>query len=400
MAHEYRCSACEESRSPALRHITSSYENVPGAILEIDGLHWQHPVTGRHARCQFMVAVGPRAPMVTVFEETRERSTRNNQTSECKESLLKDWFVHRGRPRLGRMDPDGCYMSNEMLDLLHHDLGISTEVIPGEALWRLSITGVIMRLVKRTAHECLLQAVMAHSRLLKHGGYTPLQLLFGHEPAPIEGEAFDDEQPSRSVSVSMGETGKTAVSHEGVVASRSQVSRRTSTEPTYTRCSTLALWNSCLQLESPRSERGFFVHESAAIYRNSEQTQGCMVGSCDSSGSGNGSESRATRRGSWHSLDRGAGDDFCDVHLNTCDISANVKVCQLTETRETVKKSSNVHGHCSGFPFFERHTHVDLRSQHDGSEPRHFSGKIFVRTPTETPRTSSSGMGTGTMNCC
>ena len=149
-------------------------------------MHWQHPVTCRHARCQFVVDVGSRAPMITVFEEIRERSTRNNQTSECKESLLKDWFVHRGRPRLIRMDPDGCYMSNEMLDTLHHDLGINTEVIPGEAPWKLSITGVVMRLLKRTAYihaldqgrdascqECLLQAVMAHSRLLKHGGYTP-----------------------------------------------------------------------------------------------------------------------------------------------------------------------------------------------------------------------------------
>ena len=51
----------------------------------------------------------------------------------------------------------------------------------------------------------LLQAVMAHSRLLKHRGYTPLQLLFGYEPAPIEGEAFDDEQDNRSITVSMAE---------------------------------------------------------------------------------------------------------------------------------------------------------------------------------------------------
>ena len=86
------------------------------------------------------------------FKETRERSNRNNQTAECKESLLKDWFVHGGRLRLIRMDPDGCYMSNEMLNTLHHDLGLNTEVIPGEAPWKLSITGVIMRLVKRTAH--------------------------------------------------------------------------------------------------------------------------------------------------------------------------------------------------------------------------------------------------------
>ena len=96
-------------------------------------MHRQHPVTGCHVRCQFVVDVGSRAPMVTVFEETRECSTRDNQTSECKEPLL-DCFVHRGRPRLIRMDPDGCYMINAMLDTLHHDFGINTNVIPGEAL--------------------------------------------------------------------------------------------------------------------------------------------------------------------------------------------------------------------------------------------------------------------------
>ena len=46
---------------------------------------------------------------------------------------------------------------------------------------------------------------MAHSRLLKHGGYTPLQLLFGHEPTPIEGETLDDEQQGRSITESMAE---------------------------------------------------------------------------------------------------------------------------------------------------------------------------------------------------
>ena len=52
--------------------------------------------------------------MITVFEETRERSTRKNNTAECKDSLLKDWIVCRGRPRLIRMDPDTlCTMTLE-----------------------------------------------------------------------------------------------------------------------------------------------------------------------------------------------------------------------------------------------------------------------------------------------
>ena len=132
-----------------------------------------------------------------------------------------------------------------------------------------------------------------------------MQLLIGHEPAPIEGEALDDEQPrSQYHGVNGREIGKAAVSHEGVVASRSRVPHRTSTKPTHTCCSTRALWNSCVRLESPRPEYGFSAHDSAGVYRTSERTQGCMVGSCDSSGSGNGLQARATRKSSWHSLDR------------------------------------------------------------------------------------------------
>ena len=83
----------------------------------------------------------------------------------------------------------GCCLSNEMLNTLHHDLKLNTVIIPGETPWKLSITGIIMKLIKRTTHiyaldqgrdascqECLLQAVMAHSRLVKHGGYHLLSL--------------------------------------------------------------------------------------------------------------------------------------------------------------------------------------------------------------------------------
>ena len=34
-------------------------------------------------------------------------------------------------------------------------------------------------------------ACLSHSRLLKRGGFTPLQFLFGREPEPPEGEPLD-----------------------------------------------------------------------------------------------------------------------------------------------------------------------------------------------------------------
>ena len=97
MAHDHRCSACEESKPLALRHITSSNENVPGAILEIDGMHWQHPVTGRHARCQFMVDVGSRAPMVTVFEETLAERLVCSSWKTSSHSNGSRWLLHEQR---------------------------------------------------------------------------------------------------------------------------------------------------------------------------------------------------------------------------------------------------------------------------------------------------------------
>ena len=95
-------------------------------------------------------------------------------------------------------------------------LGLDTEVTPPEAPWHLNVIGSVMKIIKRTAtlyaldqgrqascKECLLQACCAHSRLLKHHGYTPLQLLFGHEPPPEKGEPLDPDLEGLDVTIIM-----------------------------------------------------------------------------------------------------------------------------------------------------------------------------------------------------
>ena len=75
-----------------------------------------------------------------------------------------------------------------------------------------------------------------------------------------------------------------------------------------------------------------------------------------------------------------------------------MKVCRSTETRETRLQARTFTDIIQDLRF-SKGTHVDLRSQHDPpdvSDPRHLSGKIFVRTPIEMPGTSSSGMRTET----
>ena len=182
-----------------------------------------------------------------------------------------------------------------------------------------------------------------------------------------------------------------------MTAIRCRISRPTSTEPTYTRCSTLVLWNSCLLLESRRSENGFFARDSAGIYRNSEQTQGCKVGSCDSSGSGKGRSQKQHEDAHdtvWIVVN-GRLLRCAPEHLRHLSERESLSIDRDKVDREKARTFTDI---VQDFRL-SKGTHDDLRSQHDppdGSEPRHFSGKIFVRTPTEMPGTSSSGVRTET----
>ena len=93
---------------------------------------WTHPVTGRNCRCQIMVDVCPRSPIVTVFEESTSKITSNNSSEDCRKSLVKDWMAHRSRPKLLRLDPDGAYVSNNMLETIS-GLHLDVAVTPPEA---------------------------------------------------------------------------------------------------------------------------------------------------------------------------------------------------------------------------------------------------------------------------
>eukprot|EP00969_Alexandrium_andersonii_P093246 4117292-Alexandrium_andersonii.AAC.1 len=57
-----------------------------------------------------MTDFASRAPAITVFEDKAERNNNKNAAAEVKQSLLRGWMQHRGRPPLLRVDPDGAYV--------------------------------------------------------------------------------------------------------------------------------------------------------------------------------------------------------------------------------------------------------------------------------------------------
>ena len=303
-------------------------------------------------------------------------------------------------------------MLHEQLDARHtlyHDLGINTEAIPGEAPWKLSITGVILR--KRTTHiyalgqgrdafcqECLLQAVMSHARLLEHGGYTPLQLLFGHETAPIEGEAFDDEQQNRSITVSMAE--RLARQQSAMKAwlqpkAESRVeqtqNRRTRVVQHWPSGARVSYWRGDVPSMGslPTIRQGSTAilnkHKGAWLGRATVLTQEM----------GRSQEQHEEAHDTVWIVVQGRLLRCAPEHLRHLSERERLSIDRDKGDKEKARTFTNI---VQDFRF-SKGTHVDLRSQQDpldGSEPRHLSGKKFVRTPTEMPGTSSSGMRTET----
>ena len=306
-------------------------------------------------------------------------------------------------------------MSNEMFDTLHHDLGINTEVIPGEAPWRLSITGVIMRLVKRTAHiyaldhgrdascqERLLQAVTAHLRLLKHGGYTPLQLLFGHESAPTEGEAFDDEQQNRSIPVSMVEglaRQQSAMKAWLQPGAESRIERAQNRRtrvvqhwPTGTR---VCYWRA----DVPSMGSLPTIRQGSTAILNKHKGAWLGPATVLAQEMGRSQEQHEEAHGTVWIVVQGRFSRCAPEHLRHLSERESLSIDRDKGDKEIARTFTDI---VQDFRF-SKGAHVDLRSQHDppdGIEPRHLSGKIFVRTPTEMPQNEFKWNEDRNKTCC
>ena len=148
---------------------------------------------------------------------------------------------------------------------------------------------------------------------------------------------------------------------------------------------------------SRRSEYGFFAHDSAGVYGNSEQTLSAWLGLATvlAQKMGRSQEQHEEAHGTVWIVVQGRLLRCAPEHFRHLSERESLSIDGDEGERDKARTFTDI---VQDFRF-SKGTHIDLRSQHDppdGSEPRHLSGKIFVRTPTETPGTSSSGMRTET----
>ena len=260
-----------------------------------------------------------------------------------------------------------------------------------------------MRLVKRTAHiyaldqgrdascqECLLQAVMAHSRLLKHGGYTPLQLLFGHEPAPIEGETLTESMAERLARQQSAM--KAWLQAEAEFRVERAQNRRTGTFLHWPSGTRVCYWRAdvpsvgCLPTIRHRStvllnkQKGAWLGPATVLAQEKGRSQ----------------EQHEEAHGTVWIVVQGRLMRCAPEYLPHLSERESLSYDRDKGVEERARTLTDI---VQDFKF-SKGTHIDRRSQSDlpeGSEPRHLSGRIFLRTPTETSGTSSSGANTETI---
>ena len=247
-----------------------------------------------------------------------------------------------------------------------------------------------------------LQAVMAHSRLLKHGGYTPSQLLFGHQPAPIEGEAFDDEQQHRSVTVSMAErlarqqsAMKAWLQAEAESRVERAQNRRTRVVHHWPSGTRFCNWRAGVPSMGslPTIRQG-----STAILN---KHKGAWLGPVTvlAQEMGRSQEQHEEAHGTVWIVVQGRLLRCAPEHLRHLSERESLSIDRDTGDKDKARTFTDI---VQDFRF-SKGAHVDLRSQHDppdGTEPRHFSGKIFVRAPTENAPTEFKWNEDRNKTCC
>ena len=127
-------------------------------------------------------------------EANREADLGNMIWPEVENFLLTTWFPTYGRPDMVRMDPEGCFRSNQFGDSIEA-MGMRVDQVPTEAHWRNGPAERMVELLKEAgsrqarrhpdlSFDTLFGMISAaHADQYFHRGYTPAQLLMGQAAA-------------------------------------------------------------------------------------------------------------------------------------------------------------------------------------------------------------------------
>ena len=191
LAHEFRCSVCEEKKRINTKHV-SSLEAIPPkfSTISADGGKWTHPITKEDYEFAVIIDEGSRFRVARVLKQGRKQTMNAAQFLDY---LREGWIQYFGRPHVLRLDPAGAFRSREIESFCDAS-DVFLDVIPGEAHWQLGtceqavkgLKEVMTKLVEQDnqieTSTALAEAVRVFNAREMVRGFSPQQHVLGRAP--------------------------------------------------------------------------------------------------------------------------------------------------------------------------------------------------------------------------
>ena len=193
LAKDFKCSTCEERKRPGPRRLSNMEVNTERCkVVQFDAAWWTPPAGDGKQKCQFIVMIDE-ASRFAVGKVFRKDGGGHMKAQDVQNVFHELWEPCFGLPEVMRSDPDGACRSRD-LDLHLQSLGISSENVPADAHWKVSVVERAIQWIKELmsksaaeepgwTHEAILaQAVRTWNQREPVRGYSPFQWMMGRAP--------------------------------------------------------------------------------------------------------------------------------------------------------------------------------------------------------------------------
>eukprot|EP00438_Fugacium_kawagutii_P020699 Skav229155 [mRNA] locus=scaffold2275:264912:272030:- [translate_table: standard] len=203
LVRAFECDLCKARQMPkAVRHSAPPRDLAPLRYIGLDVKWLPSWKKDFKLKAVNIVCRGSGLQQVFPFRET--------ETTEVIARLYRQWTRAFGRPRFLKFDASKCNLGQHFLDLLERD-GTTPIDIPGEAHHQMGdiesqgghFETCLIKVIDEMGPtnyeqwlECVDLTVEARNSLMRRGGYSPNQLVFGRDPeCPGDDLLTDDPNP-------------------------------------------------------------------------------------------------------------------------------------------------------------------------------------------------------------
>lgn len=190
---QVKCSSCHEHSRPISTPVaTFDTAHRPFEVIGID-IKETTEKDGTKLKYLIIVCEACRLTKAILLFKIAKDKHRNTTTAEAMKAYTTGWEEHFGPPRAIRHDPEGAFVSTEIIQEMSQK-GIHLQATAGEAHWQLGITertiGTVFTTAQKIRDECditmeqaVTEAVKAQNNVDRVRGYCPSQWAFGRMPS-------------------------------------------------------------------------------------------------------------------------------------------------------------------------------------------------------------------------